>query len=470
MRKSLDILRKILIIGIFLLPLLVGLFQPMDADDFSYNERIANQGFGGFANDFYQHTGGRILNIFIMYANGLSHASFLFMGLLNGIVLVATIYLLASIAARHFIRPFQSKDSLIFLVTYVLVWLGLPDLGSIAFWRAGTGSYLYPGFFAVAFSCLFLLPSLTRSDNSLKSGFKTGMYSLMLFLLGVVAGSSAEQVFISLFIGAAVITIMLWKQKTLRVSFHLVGVLGLLAGGLILGLAPGNYVRLHNVNEHVSLLLLVFNAISHIGLYAVQFLFASFVIVILIVVYTRSQTWQTKLREHLSPVVVGSLVMAFSSMLIFFLVKAVSPRTFYFFVLFTAAAVSAILAAEEGKRESKKLALSSSTVAYIGLTLSLLLCFDMVRGIYSNMLLAADLTQRSAYISEQKAHGNKNITAPSPLIIDRRISYYTYLDGFTTTTEGDVTINVVGGNQRNIPDAAKLLKNYLGTFLKSGQQ
>lgn len=126
--------------------------------------------------------------------------------------------------------------TILFVTLFMLYWIGNPNLGQTTFWIVGSANYLWTNFFIILF--LLLIVSRLNKENGWFSYF-------LVFLLGMVAGCTNENMSVTLLFVVAVLIIKVFVVDKKNISFLATGFSGVLIGACILLGAPGNRVRLH---------------------------------------------------------------------------------------------------------------------------------------------------------------------------------------------------------------------------------
>ncbi|MCR5175603.1 MAG: DUF6056 family protein [Anaerovibrio sp.] len=223
---------------IFVLMLVLNMLMPLHRDDYDYSmiymTNIHIENFGDVWNSVVHHYfvhGGRMVTVFCLVL-------FLWIGktwfdIVNGLMFVA----LVALIYLHAIRKTELTGNPVMLaLTGLLAWLSFPHFGEVAIWKSGSTVYLWS---AVPVA-LFLLPyniSLTQKAPN----FKEWM-ALPMFLLGVLAGWSVENLAVTVVCTAGGIACYLYRKKRLQ-AWMVSGFFGAFLGAVGLLAAPGNYVR-----------------------------------------------------------------------------------------------------------------------------------------------------------------------------------------------------------------------------------
>ena len=202
----------------------------MQSDDYYFLDK----GFSYKATiGMYFSWSGRIIADFLASLI-LSTQNRVFISGFNASMLMLLIYLLVKIPRRS--EPQQNSGNLvIFLLLFCLYWIANPALGQTTLWVVGAANYVWTNVIQLAFLTLFVAEMKRRTAVPARR--------VLLIFLAVAAGITNEN--------TAVTTSLLVGFFTLREFYNdrrnwlLVACLGaVLAGTLVLLLAPGNFARL----------------------------------------------------------------------------------------------------------------------------------------------------------------------------------------------------------------------------------
>ena len=127
----------------------------------------------------------------------------------------------------------------LFAAAALLLWLGLPHFGEVAVWKSGSTVYLWSA--VPAF--LFLLPYNLVLKNPATTRTRRIWAVLPMFLLGICAGWSIENLAVTVVLLACGVSLYVWRRYTDLPPWMIAGALGAFLGLIGLVAAPGNYVR-----------------------------------------------------------------------------------------------------------------------------------------------------------------------------------------------------------------------------------
>ena len=226
----------------FMLIIYSGAIAPLTSDDWLGYALKADRSFTEFILYSYQGWMGRIQGLTIgYYSIGICEKTIF--GAMNGLGFMSLVFLSFLLAKGRWPNLFSS-DQVLFLILTAALWFALPTIGQTVFWRSGATVYLWPCFFA----SVYLLPyrfELCRINDQKVSISRKFIYSSIMLLLGVWVGFSHEQIFVSVLAFVCICFYFFYKEGKIRdISLWLIsGLFGLLLGGAIMILAPGNLVR-----------------------------------------------------------------------------------------------------------------------------------------------------------------------------------------------------------------------------------
>lgn len=409
----------------------IGVLQPIMADDYTYVGQMHEQGFFTFFKNFYLTWCGRITNSIFMGFTSISNTVFILSGLLIGIFFILVVIFANTCALGRFPKIF-GEDRFTFLLTFAAIWFGIPVLGECVFWRSGAGSYLIPMLLAL----FYIMPYTfwfynQRNTNNI-------IFDILMFVLGVFVGSSQEQIFVSIFIFSFLWILYVKKNKlSNNVPRYLyIGIAGLILGGLILILAPGNFARFSTA-EHRSLL---FKAAALIGYFAIYYFIVPiqqlwiwialilFLIFAAKIIENKEQKADTDLISHNDKVFLNNksfkfwILIALSSVVpMFFLAASVSARTCFFFIIFLTIALISILKSHE---KGIKIFSKSKLGTVILIIILNVVLIDVYIGVANNYLLSMEVKNREEIILAAKKE-KTDIEVP-PLNIQNFHTTYIY--------------------------------------------
>ena len=231
--------RNLLVLaGIFLLMLVLNDLMPLHRDDYDYSLVWGTAAHVGSVQDVvesaYRHYllhGGRMFTVLCL--NFFLWAGKFAFDMANALMFTALVVLLYFHARRG---VEWRQEPLMLAVTGLLAWLSFPHFGEVAVWKSGSTVYLW----SAVPAALFLLPyNITLA----KGTAVLGKWALLpMFLLGIIAGWSVENLAVTVVALAAGISWYLHRQGKMR-GWMLAGAVGALLGLIGLVGAPGNFVR-----------------------------------------------------------------------------------------------------------------------------------------------------------------------------------------------------------------------------------
>lgn len=219
-----------LMLLVFVAFFVIEMVTPLHSDDFHFS--LLDVSWKEIA-IFYTGWSGRVV------ANW---ASILILACKNQIVIsiiiaffaTGMLYLIARIPCYLFNTNFSPYK---FLIIFSLYFICNPNLGGTTFWVVGACNYLITNFFIAVFITLFLL----------YRGSINNFVRLLMFVSAAIAGCTNENTSVTLL---CTFTGLCLVMKFFHIPFNtktaIIAGAGILAGTLILILAPGNYVRMGN--------------------------------------------------------------------------------------------------------------------------------------------------------------------------------------------------------------------------------
>ena len=239
--------------GIFILMFLLNHWMPLHRDDYDYSMIwLTSEHVGSFADviesawrHYFLH-GGRLVTVFWL-------DTFLWLGkfwfdLANALMFVLLVVLIY-FHGRRSTALWQAP--LLLGAAGLLAWLSFPHFGEVAVWKSGSTVYLW----SAVPAALFLLPyNLFLKEKTAEA---KGWRIVPMFLLGILAGWSVENLAVTVTVVSAGIAWHCHKQKNMP-GWMVSGSLGALLGLIGIVAAPGNYVRYDQQGSGKGIL-------SHIG-------------------------------------------------------------------------------------------------------------------------------------------------------------------------------------------------------------
>lgn len=263
---------------IFISMLVMNFLTPLIADDYTYSFGMNNKHISSVIDIFikqYHHYflwGGRtvahtIAQFFLMFDKSIFN-------IFNSFVYCLMVYLIYLHA-----RGNQKDDNpILILVIHFLLWFFIPTFGQSFVWLIGSCNYMW-----TTTIILFILFQY-RKDNPEK---KDNIFNVIfMFLLGIIAGWTNENTsfgLIVIIIGLLFIKKITNKKYSFK-KWQISGLIGSIAGFLILILSPGNYARNKYFIDNDSFIIRTIKhtiSITDTLIYYCIFLFA-----ILIIIYS----------------------------------------------------------------------------------------------------------------------------------------------------------------------------------------
>ena len=228
--------------AMFTFMLALNHWMPIHRDDYDYamiwKTGVHLASLSDVAASGVQHYllhGGRTVTVFCLQL-------FLWLGktafdIANALMFLALV-ILVTMHARRALAFWHAPG--LFAAAGLLLWLSLPHFGEVAVWKSGSTVYLWSA--VPAF--LFLLPyNLALKNAATAAGVRRTGAILPMFLLGILAGWSIENLAVTVVVAAFGTALYLRKRYGFLPAWMLAGAFGALTGLIGLVAAPGNYVR-----------------------------------------------------------------------------------------------------------------------------------------------------------------------------------------------------------------------------------
>lgn len=444
LKKILNIYFNMMLTLILIGTCVIGMLQPIMADDYSYVAHIQAKGFLKFLKFFYMAWSGRIINSFFMGLTSINNFYFIMSGFIIGMVFILLIILIIACALGKFPKIY-SEDRLIFIITFAVMWFGIPVLGECVFWRAGAGSYLLPMFTGILFIMPYALWYHNKKDRNNK------FVNVLMLFLGFIAGSSQEQVFVATFIFGLAWYTLTRKDKINIPNYLYFGVFGLILGGIVLILAPGNFIRFGVAEQH-SLFYKISALVGYFAIYyfivPVQQLWIWILTILLIITgITLIENKEGKLNsvkpKFLNKKFYFWILIAFTTVIpMIFVASSVAARTCFFFITFLTIALISLF--DGHKTSVSKLNESKIGIIIIFIVLNVVFV-DVCIGVANGYLLSGEVKYRENVILENKLKGINEIeVAP----FDIMPFHTTYI--YDVKIDDQHPVNKVASNYYNI--------------------
>lgn len=277
---------------IFGLMFILNHFMPIHRDDYEYslvwNTARHISSITDIFESLYRHYmlhGGRMVTVFFLDL-------FLYLGkiwfdLANAAVFTGLVILMY----LHCIRNLKLTESPgLLAVAGCLAWLSFPHFGEVAVWKSGSTVYLWSGFFVA----LFLLPyNLVFKSRVLPN---TGGVAMGMFVLGLVAGCSVENLAVTTVVLTGLISLYFYKIKKEPYNWMPMGCLGALLGFIVILVAPGNFVRYAEQGTGKGILIHIGNQFAGNG----EMLLYILPMVLFIILMYRTLQRDIVRRDHIS--------------------------------------------------------------------------------------------------------------------------------------------------------------------------
>ena len=236
----------LILLGIFLMMLILNMFTPLIADDYSYSFKLNNERIVNLIDVFnyqlwhYFNWGGRVI------AHAIAQTFLIFpkdvFNVFNSIVYTLVVYLI-----YLNVKGDNKKDKPLFLLAiHFCLWFLQPVFGQTCLWLVGSCNYLWTMFFILLFLWFF------RKNSKKNSALKM----ILMFLFGIIAGWTNENTAFGLIVILVGIMLTDKYQKHIKIlGYKISGLIGTILGFIILIVAPGNFVRESSMSDESSLMI-----------------------------------------------------------------------------------------------------------------------------------------------------------------------------------------------------------------------
>lgn len=381
----------------FLFILVYNVFTPQMMDDIRYIdlEAGAHSIVDLIKLEYEQYMGwtGRSVGHFILRCFLMCDK--MVFNIFNSIAFVAlTLFMYYNIEGR------KKWDVFVYLLINLLMWIFGVSFSQTVLWETGACNYLWGS--AIIMGYISLFKYCMNKDCSKKADIAI---SVGLFILGIFSGWCNENTS-----GGCILLLCIWiafyvqKHKKMRI-WMITGVVGNLIGFLIMILAPGNINRKLSVEEgeeHTGLMRLVSRILKcNNAIYESFFVLIAICIAAFILVRLQKAVWEKS-----------------KNMLIFFfvfvatcyaLVLAPEPMRRAYFgagIFLIISCIQGIVDIIDNDIYIRAVKLSAVSIMSLYFLFTYIECGADLARIYR------DSNERVAYIQEQSALGNKDITVP----------------------------------------------------------
>lgn len=196
-----------------------------------------------FAKGTYVHNNprlGQVLTL-IVYTPGPWHS------IVTPLFELALFYLLAMLVLGRWPSLRRADDALLFAAILALAAVTVPSFGLMLFYRPFTGNYL----FGLVINLALVVPYRLHYESRRSAGW---WWTPVLLVLGAAAGLSNEHTgpgFAALLVLALAV---FWRRDRRIPLWGIAGLVGLVAGGIALLLAPGQAIRYNALATQASTL------------------------------------------------------------------------------------------------------------------------------------------------------------------------------------------------------------------------
>ena len=397
--KGIKIDRKYLFICLvvisFLAILVYNMFTPAMADDLTYGKIVsdAHSFLDLIRQEMHQYMtwSGRSVNHIILRCF-LTGDKWIF-NICNSLVFVAlTLFMYYNIENR------KKWDVFVYLLINLFIWTFAVSFSQTILWETGACNYLWGSTIIMGYISVYKF--CMKEDYSGISQIAPG---IGLFLLGILAGWCNENTS-----GGCILLICIWiglyirKQRKVRI-WMFCGVAGNLIGFLFMILAPGNASRQQYMEEeHTGLFALVSRWLKcNIAIRNHFFILIAICIAAFVLIRLQKTEWEKSMNMLLFFFVFVATCYA--------LVLTPEPVARAYFgagIFLMISCIQGIVDISDKDLYLKTLKLSATAIFTLSFLFTYMECGAHLMRIYR------ESNERFAYIEEQKASGNMDITVP----------------------------------------------------------
>ena len=225
------------IFTVFISMLILNFLTPLIADDFSYSfclggSRVKNlNDVFNYQVHHYLTWGGRSI------AHGVAQTFLIFPKYVFNIFNTIIYVIFTLLVYKHVIGRKNIYNPILYIFINLLIWFGLPVFGQNVLWLIGSCNYLW----GTTIVLLFLLPYRLTLDDGKSS--KSIIKAFFMLILGIIAGWTNENTAATMIFLIFLYGIYKIYFKTKLSIWNITGLIGSIAGFLIMILAPGNKIR-----------------------------------------------------------------------------------------------------------------------------------------------------------------------------------------------------------------------------------
>jgi len=196
-----------------------------------------------FAQGTYVHNNprfGQVLTL-ILFTPGPYHS------IVTPIVELGLFYLLTLLVLGRWPCWKRTDDALLFATILAIGVVTIPAFGMMLFYRPFTGNYLY----GLVLNLLLLVPYRLHVERARDWAW---WWTPLMLLLGTIAGLCNEHTGPGFAAALAAALFVFWRRGERFVPWAIAGLIGLIVGGILLYIAPGQAIRYNALAKHASLL------------------------------------------------------------------------------------------------------------------------------------------------------------------------------------------------------------------------
>lgn len=379
----------------FLAVLIYNIFTPAMTDDLSYGSVVAGADslWDLLRQEQYQY----------MTWTGRSVGSMILRCFLKGDKWIfnicnSLVFVLLTLFMYYNIERKKKYDVFVYLLVNLFVWTFAVSFAQTVLWETGACHYLWGS--AIIMGYISAVRYCMQADYA---GVSQIAPAVGLFLAGLVAGWCNENTSGGCILLTGIwVAVYVWKNRRVR-AWMILGLLGNLTGFLFMTLAPGNANRMQYMEEEHTGWLAVLSRWLKINLAVRDNLFLLIAICIVTFILVRQQQAEWERSRNMGIFFLVSLATCYA------LVLTPEPVVRVYFgasIFMMVASIQGIVDVADKDLYLRTLKLGATAI------FSLYFVFTYMDSGANVIRVYRESSERFAYIEEQKAAGNMDITVP----------------------------------------------------------
>ena len=234
---------SVVVVPLWIVMILCTHWEPVTGDGWGhFFEQRAHISLYDFTVGSYTHNNPRLGQVltYLLFTPGPWHS------IVTPVVELGMFGLLATLVLGRWPSLRRADDALLFATIAALVLVCVPNAGLMLFYRPFTGNYL----FGFVVNLVFLVPYRFAYEAPKP---RPRRWVPLMFVLGIASGMCNEHTGPAIVGLAAVATYAVWHRGERIGRWAVFGILGMIAGGVALYIAPGQAIRYNGLAAQTSL-------------------------------------------------------------------------------------------------------------------------------------------------------------------------------------------------------------------------